>query len=130
MALGLPSDPLDEKRQYALQAVDPTNSSENPLLAEPGANFLAVEALPLFPMIPDKWGSQSGFDRDSAGRFWRWLIWQPPITADVLQSLLRLDPEVVGAARHRRAIGIVEIYQAAIVQPSRRYRCFTPARSL
>jgi len=79
-------DPQDEKRQWALQAVDPKNNSKNPPLADAGANFLAIEALPLFPLVPDRWASQPGFDRDDgvatgAGRSgpvpWAWIQFVP-----------------------------------------------------
>ena len=125
-------DTQDEKRQYALQAIDPTNGSKNPPLADVGANFLAVEALPFFPVVPDQWASQVGFDRDESGRCRRWPIWTHPLSADAIRSLLTLPfgdldewPTV-----HRRAIGVSTVFQSGIVQPSGRYRCFTPARSL
>ncbi len=125
-------DTQDEKRQYALQAVDPTNGSENPPLADPGANFLAVEALPLFPLVPDRRASQAGFDRDADGRCWRWPIWRYPLGLDTIRSLLTLplaDSEEWPPSE-RRALGISTVFESRIVQPSGRYRCFTPAQSL
>lgn len=131
-AVSMRWDTQDEKRQYALQAVDPTNASENPPLADPGANFLAVEALPLFPLVPDRWASQPGFNRDADGRSWRWPIWVYPLGLDAIRSLLTLaltDSEEWPASR-RRALGVSAVFQSGIVQPSGRYRCFTPAQSL
>jgi CRISPR-associated endonuclease/helicase Cas3 len=131
-AVSMRWDTQDEKRQYALQAVDPTNGSENPPLADRGANFLAVEALPLFPLVGDRWASQPGFDRDAEGRSWRWPIWVYPLALDAVRSLLTLslaDPEEWPPSR-RRAFGVSVVFQSAIVQPSGRYRCFTPAGSL
>jgi len=131
-AVSMRWDPQDEKRQYALQAVDPTNSAQNPPLADLGANFLAVEALPLFPLVPDRWASQPGFDRNADGRCWRWPIWTYPLGLDAIRSLLALplvDSEEWPAAR-RRAFGVSTVFQSGIVQPSGRYRCFTPAQSL
>jgi CRISPR-associated endonuclease/helicase Cas3 len=131
-AVSMRWDTQDEKRQYALQAVDPTDASENPPLADRGANFLAVEALPLFPLVPDRSASQPGFDRDAEGRSWRWPIWTCPVGLDAIRSLLTLslaDSEEWPASR-RRALGVSVVFQCGIVQPSRRYRCFTPARSL
>jgi CRISPR-associated endonuclease/helicase Cas3 len=131
-AVSMRWDPADEKRQYALQAVDPTNGSENPPLADPGANFLAVEALPLFPLVADRAASQPGFDYEGRRPFWRWPIWTVPINLDVIRSLLTLSlgNSLAWPAQQRRELGIVAVYQSAIVQPSGRYRCFTPARSL
>jgi CRISPR-associated endonuclease/helicase Cas3 len=131
-AVSMRWDTQDEKRQYALQAVDPTNSSGNPPLADLGANFLAVEALPLFPLVPDRWASQPGFDRDAEGRHWHWPIWTCPLGLDAIRSLLALplaDSEEWPASR-RRALGVPTVFQSGIVQPSGRYRCFTPAQSL
>ena len=131
-AVSMRWDPQDEKRQYALQAVDPTNSTQNPPLADLGANFLAVEALPLFPLVPDRWASQPGFDRNADGRCWRWPIWTYPLGLDAIRSLLALplvDSEEWPAPR-RRALGVSTVFQSRIVQPSGRYRCFTPAQSL
>lgn len=137
-------DPYDEKRQYALQAIDPQNGSKNPPRADLGANFLAVEALPLFPIVPDRWGSQPGLFRDNNDRRWHWPIWTYPIGLDAIRSLLALplvDKQPINEDTNvwkseewspslRRALGIATIFQSAIVKPSGRYRCFTPARSL
>jgi hypothetical protein len=121
-------DPQDEKRQYALQAVNPTNANKNPPLSDPGANFLAIEALPLFSMVPDRKGSQPGFTRVGNARCWRWVIWQTPVGLDVVRSLLTLENLLTPSVRS--SLGIVAVFQSAIVQPSGRYRCFTPARSV
>jgi hypothetical protein len=125
-------DTFDEKRQYALQAIDPTNNSKNPPVADPGANFLAVEALPLFPLVPNRWASQFGFDRDRDGKSWSWPIWTLPVDIDVIRSLLTLP---LGSSEEwpivrRHAFGIQTVFKSAIVQPSGRYRSFTPAQSL
>jgi CRISPR-associated endonuclease/helicase Cas3 len=122
-------DPQDEKRQWALQAIDPKNNSKNPPLADAGANFLAIEALPFFPLVPDRWASQPGFDRDGDGRHWRWPIWTYPLGLDTIRSLLTL-PLVDSEEWPARTLGVAAVFQSGIVQPSGRYRCFTPARSL
>ena len=125
-------DPQDEKRQWALQAIDPKNNSKNPPLTEAGANFLAVEALPLFPLVPDRWASQPGFDRDAEGRSWRWPIWTVPLSLNVVRALLTLplaDAEEWPPMR-RRAMGVDIVFRSTIVQPSGRYRCFTPAQTV
>lgn len=131
-AVSLRWDPQDEKRQYALQAVDPTNGAENPSVADAGANFLAVEALPLFPLVPDRWASQPGFSRGADGRFWRWPVWTHSLTVDAVRSLLflRWDDADEWSPARREAAGVPAVFQSSIVQPSGRYRCFTPARSL
>lgn len=131
-AVSMRWDTQDEKRQYALQSVDPTNNSKNPPTADRGANFLAVEALPLFPLVPDRRASQAGFEDEGESRCWNWPIWTYPVGLDVIRSLLTLplaDLDYWPAAK-RRVLGVSTLFQSRIVQPSGRYRCFTPARSL
>jgi hypothetical protein len=130
-AVSMRWDTQDEKRQYALQSSDPTKSS-NPPIADLGANFLAVEALPLFPLVPDRGASQAGFEGKGDGRCWSWPIWAYPIGLDVVRSLLAIP--LTGSEDRpeasRREIGISAVFQSRIVMPSGRYRCFTPARNV
>jgi CRISPR-associated endonuclease/helicase Cas3 len=130
-AVSMRWDTQDEKRQYALQAVDPQNAGKNSPMADLGANFLAVEALPLFPLVPNRNAGQAGFDGKGSGRSWSWPIWMHPIGLDVVRSLLAVpitDTNEWPLAR-RRDIGISTVFQSRIVMPSGRYRCFTPARN-
>jgi len=129
-------DPLDEKRQYALQAVDPTDSTNNPIRSEPGANLLAIEGIAFYPLVPTAGGvRQPGFDRSTEGRFWTWPIWETALDANSVFSLLTLPSGIsqgqkadLGRVREMdRARGIPQRYRSRIVMPSGRYRCFTPA---
>lgn len=125
-------DPQDEKRQYAVQAVDPTNGTENPPLADAGANFLAVEAIPLFPLVPDRWANQPGFDYAAEGPSFRWPLWHAPLSLDSIRSLLTLplaDADRWPSMR-RHALGLAAVFVSRVVQPSGRYRCFTPAQAV
>lgn len=124
-------DPQDEKRQYALQAVDPTNAHENPPLAAAAINFLALAALPLFPLVPDRLGSQVGFDEGGDGKRFQWPVWTVPLTVDTVRSLLSIpwDERSTWPSRRRSEVGVAAVFQATIVQPGGRYRCFTPARA-
>ncbi len=119
-------DPLDEKRQYALQAIDPTNATLNPILTTPGANLLALEALPLLPVLPTARGTgQAGFEHGAGGLVsWSWPIWEGFVIVDTVRSLLAFAVEPAGDARAR---GIVARYRSFITMPSGRYRCFAPA---
>jgi hypothetical protein len=125
-------DPQDEKRQYAVQAVDPTNGAENPPLADAGANFLAVEAIPLFPLVPDRWANQPGFDYAAEGQSFRWPLWRAPLSLDSIRSLLTLplgDADRWPSTK-RHALGLAAVFVSRVVQPSGRYRCFTPAQAV
>lgn len=118
-------DPLDEKRQYALQAIDPTDSSANPILTVPGANLLAVEALPLFAFAATRRGlGQPGFGAGGTPS-WTWPIWSGFIGLDSVRTVLA---SAGMSGEKARARGIVVRYQSLITMPSGRYRCFTPAR--
>jgi CRISPR-associated endonuclease/helicase Cas3 len=130
-AVSMRWDTQDEKRQYALQSSDPTKS-DNPPMAEHGANFLAIEALPLFPIVPNRGAEQAGFEGKGDSRSWSWPIWAAPIGLDTVRSLLAV-PLTDSAAWHsanRQQMGVATVFQSRIVMPSGRYRCFTPARSV
>jgi len=124
-------DTQDEKRQYALQSSDPTKSN-NPPIADRGANFLAVEALPLFPIVPNRGAEQAGFERKGDGRSWTWPIWTPPIGLDTVRSLLAVPftDSTAWPSANRQQIGVSAVFESRIVMPSGRYRCFTPPRNV
>jgi len=123
-------DPVDEKRQYALQASDPTDASANPSIADPGANFLAIDALPLFPFVPDRRASQPGFERDSEGRSWTWALWRDPATLDVIRTFIATVSSTQSDDAEGERPATCARFQSAIVMPSGRYRCFTRPRAL
>lgn len=124
-------DTQDEKRQYALQSSDPTKSA-NPPMADRGANFLAVEGLALFPVVPNRGADQAGFEGKGDGRSWTWPIWTRPIGLDAVRSLLTLplSDSQEWPSTNRQQIAVLAVFQSRIVMPSGRYRCFTPARSV
>jgi CRISPR-associated endonuclease/helicase Cas3 len=130
-AVSMRWDTQDEKRQYALQSSDPTKSN-NPPIADRGANFLAVEALPLFPLVPNRGAGQAGFEGKGNGRCWSWPIWTYPVGLDIVRSLLTvpLTDSAEWPGARRREIGVSAVFQSRIVMPSGRYRCFTPPRNL
>lgn len=131
-------DPVDDRR-YAYRADDPAKSRAHPIRTVRGANRLAIEAMPVFPTAP-RGGrlATAGFiriERTQAGERGRWLIrwpvWDAPITAPVVRSLMTLPDimaESVDVVRLGR-IGIVEVYQAERLT-EKQFRNFTPARAL
>ncbi|MGH9527807.1 MAG: type I-G CRISPR-associated protein, Cas3-extension family, partial [Terriglobales bacterium] len=120
-------DPEDEKRQYALQAFDPTDAKSNPPRGDPGANLLACHGLTFFPLAADRAASQPGFGGSGPGKLFTWPIWSPPISADAIGSLLARFSAGEGGPP---APGVAAVMCARIVTPSGRYRCFAPARHL
>ncbi len=120
-------DPMDDRR-YALRWREP---SGDPVRTVRGANRLAIEALPLLPTGPvGKRLDTTGFvQRRKQGVFFTWPIWEPPISLDVVRSLVSL-PELQRPAPDRRlleTVGIVEIYRSERITQGK-YRNFTTAR--
>lgn len=125
-------DPIDEGRQYALLAIDPT-ASRNPIVSVPGANLLAASGLVFFPVVPGKnRAEQPGIGRFDSRRAFRWPIWESAVPSHTIRSLLCLDEIREDAPDHAilRSMGIPMVYQSRIVMPSGRYRNFTPAQAV
>ncbi len=118
-------DPADY-RPHALRAEDP---SGDPIKTMRGANRLAVEALPLFPTVPE--GRQlrtvAFYDLDRETEI-AWPIWREPLNLSTVASLLASD-EVQKADRStmtRR--GIVQVFRARRFTEGK-YRNFSPAKA-
>jgi hypothetical protein len=109
-------DPNDDSR-YALRWSDPSGDPERARGgAMWGASRLAIEGLPLLPVMPG--GRQletTGFRTGgSKGTFLTWPLWTPPIALDTLRSLLALrelqhdSPDRVELAQR----GIDEVFRS------------------
>lgn len=125
-------DPIDESRQYALLAIDPTDN-RNPIVSVPGANLLALAGLIFFPVIPVKNGAeQPGISRYGSSRAFRWPIWEPALSSYAIRSVLCMAEICNDSPDYAklRSMGIPIVYQSAIVMPSGRYRNFTPAQAI
>lgn len=81
-------DPTDDRR-YALRWGEP---SGDPVRTVRGANHLAVEALPLLPVMPvGKRLETTGFtQRRGEGVRWTWPIWEGLLGIDTVPSLLAM----------------------------------------
>jgi hypothetical protein len=125
-------DPVDDRR-YAYRADAPSGSKIAPMRTVRGANRLAIEALPCFPVVPQaRRALAAGFRRlDDMRRDdkWavRWPIWTAPVDLWVAQSLIR-HPDVAKAPQHAerlRRLGVAEVFESRRVEA--RYRSFAPA---
>jgi hypothetical protein len=126
--LSLRWDLLDETRRYALLAIDPA-SPKNPIKTMRGANRLAVEALPLFPVIPASSGVQTtGFAQIDQQATWTWPLWSPSLDVNVIRSVLaQAELYVPQPDRNKlKAQGVEEVYRSRVVMPAGYYRCFAP----
>ncbi|MGH9372819.1 MAG: type I-G CRISPR-associated protein, Cas3-extension family [Vicinamibacterales bacterium] len=125
-------DPADDVR-HALRwrnpSGDPARNAGGTML---GANRLAIEALPLFPVAPIRTRLETtGFSGSGkGGTFWSWPIWSPAIGLDVCRSLLALEElQRDTPDRTLHALGIVAAFRSQRITEGK-YRNFTPARAL
>jgi hypothetical protein len=131
--LSLRWDPADDRR-HALQWVDPskdpTRRSAGSML---GANRLAVEAMPLLPVMPvGRHLETAGFrGRRASNTYFTWPIWTMPVGVEVLRSLLALrELQQDTPDRHGLlAMGIAEGYRAQRITQGK-FRNFSPAQAV
>lgn len=125
--LSLRWDPEDDRR-YALQWRDPSGEETR---TEWGANRLAFEALPLFPVAPvGRSVVTTGFSGSGTrNTLWRWPIWEPPADLDAVRSLLALRQlhESASDRNELAAMGVQEVFQSRRLTIGK-YRNFTPPR--
>lgn len=109
-------DPSDDSR-YALRSSDPSGDPDRPVRgAMWGANRLALEALPLLPVMPTQRQLETvGFQTAGArGTFWTWPVWEGPLDADTVRSLLSL-PDLQEEFPNRdllRKRGVVDVFRS------------------
>lgn len=109
-------DPVDDSR-YALRWSDPSGDPERQRSgAMWGANRLAIEGLPLFPVMPTaKQLETTGFrTAGSRATFLTWPIWERPIGLDEVRSLLAMQELQVEVPDRKRLLarGVVEVFRA------------------
>ena len=126
-------DPVEDQR-YALRWGDPSQASSKKkgLLGMKGANALAIEGLAMLPVQPQARGVDTTAiaKLGKLGECFTWPIWDAPLGADVLRSLL-VAPEwrhEVPDRKRLRARGIVEVYRCERLASSKYYNNFSPAR--
>ena len=127
-------DPLEDQR-YALRWRNPSKSN---LQDGPGtmlaANYLAVEALRLYPTQPQvNHTATTGFHRNDRRQIhFSWPLWETPIPLDVCASLLAQadwhPPSIDTPAQ--QAMGVTAVYRSQRIQQNQYYSNFTPARPM
>jgi hypothetical protein len=119
-------DPADY-RPHALRAIDP---SGDPITTMRGANRLAIEALPLFPTVPQGGRIQTvAFDDGDAGTEVRWPIWDDRLELGAVASLLAASEVRKAAGRDTVRPGIMQIFRARRFTEGN-YRNFSPAKAM
>ncbi len=112
-------------RQYALRASNPSSEKRGSV---PAANWLAVQGLAFFPVMPRRgrlWTScVRGGWKDSV---FTWPVWHVPATARTVGALLRSDARDL-TARERHAMGIGIVFASNILRTDQGgYGSFSPA---
>jgi hypothetical protein len=118
-------DPADY-RPHALRAVDP---SGDPIKTMRGANRLAIEALPLFPTVPQARRIRTvAFEDGDVGTEIRWPIWDDPLELGTVASLLAAD-EIRSSRGRALRPGVRQIFRARRFTEGK-YRNFSPAKAV
>jgi hypothetical protein len=119
-------DPADY-RPHALRAVDP---STDPIRTMRGANRLAIEALPMFPTVPQKRRIRTvAFEDDDFGTGITWPIWTEQLDLSTVASLLASGGGRGMAEGTAPRPGIAQVFRARRFTEGK-YRNFSPARAL
>lgn len=120
----------EDDRRYALRWDEP---SKDPVRTVRGANLLAIAALPLFPVVPTSSTTvaTTGFSgRGSRDTFVAWPIWTGWLSLDAVRSLLALkevQDRSSSSASALASLGIAAVYRSQRINPTSKYRNFTPA---
>jgi hypothetical protein len=114
-------------RDYALRASDPSRETR---AGTPGADWLAFQALPLFPVVALYGSAQTACcgGRWKSGRF-RWPLWGPRAGLGAVRSLL-VHPRLENLRRpEREALGLLVVLASDIRRSDQGgYGSFGPAR--
>ena len=120
----------EDDRRYALRWDEP---SKDPVRTVRGANLLAIAALPFFPVLPTSSTTvvTTGFSgRSSRDTFVTWPIWSGWLALDVVRSLLslkQLQEQNETSARFFAMYGVAATYRSQRINPTSKFRNFTPA---
>jgi hypothetical protein len=119
-------DPADY-RPHALRAIDP---SGDPIKTMRGANRLAIEALPLFPTVPQARRIRTvAFEDGDVGTEITWPIWDDRLELGTVALLLAASEVWKSADRDTVRPGITQIFRAKRFTEGK-YRNFSPAKAV
>jgi len=127
--LNLRFEPFEDRR-HALRWKSP---DEDTIKTVWGANRLAAEGLPLYPVFPVHGELRTvgfrGFSKDNT--FWTWPLWNVFLNVSVVRSILAL-PALQAEQPSRDELlplGIVEVYRTQRINVGK-FRAFTPAQAI
>ena len=127
--LNLRFEPLEDRR-HAWRWKSPAKDTIKTVW---GANRLAAEGLPLYPVFPVHGELRTvgfrGFSKDNT--FWTWPLWNGFLNVSVVRSILAL-PALQAEQPSRDELlplGIVEVYRTQRINVGK-FRAFTPAQAI
>lgn len=123
-------DPADDSR-YALRWSNPSGDRERQYRGSMwGANRLAIEGLPLFPVMPTRRQLETvGFRTAGArGTFLTWPIWESPIELETLRSVLSIKELQADHPDREKLMsrGVAEVFRCQRLTVGK-FRSFTSA---
>ncbi|HQR08946.1 MAG TPA: type I-U CRISPR-associated helicase/endonuclease Cas3 [Gemmatales bacterium] len=106
-------DPVDDKR-YAHKWEDPSSMG---VTSEHGANILAANALPTFPVAPRLGNVRTtGFSKLNLGKALTWPLWSKPLSIASIRSLLQLRCLTRELPRETESLNIGMVMRAWKIQ--------------
>lgn len=123
----------EDDRRYALRWDEP---AKDPVRTVRGANRLAIAALPFFPVVPVSGSAvaTTGFSgRGSRDTFIVWPIWTGWLNLDSVRSVLslrELQERTESSTLAVRNRGVCAVFRSQRINPTSKYRNFTPAEPL
>ena len=119
----------NENRPYALRANNPASDQKQVTMR--GANRLAIEAFPFFPvMTSNGHASTTAFRRSSHGLEISWPVWTDSLGMDEIRSLLCI-PDLSNEKPNLLSIssrGVIQVYRSR--RFGKEYRNFSPSKAL
>ncbi|MCA9495221.1 MAG: hypothetical protein KC621_35075, partial [Myxococcales bacterium] len=114
-------------RNYALRATDPSKEKR---LGNPGADWFAFLALPLFPVVSKGTQALTTCAAGSWKRGWfRWPLWSVPASLETISDLVLLPDLERWSARERLLRGVSVVFRSDIGRSDQGgYGSFGPAR--
>lgn len=119
------------ERSHALLGFDP---SKDKVKGNPGADWLAFQALPLFPTVPRPVPGHAprvgttGFQRDHDGEWFTWPLWRPMAGLGAARSLLARGRFGQLRPGERTALGVSIVLRSQVRRTGQGYGSFTPAQ--
>lgn len=113
------------ERLRALLSFDPGKEKGTTV---PAAAWLAFQAMPLFPAVPV--GTRvrtTGFSGRGKHETFAWPVWTSPLSLDAVRVLLGTRGLVDKPPEWRAAMGVGQIFEAAVVRSSQGYGNFAAA---